>query len=54
MLTPGLVREMQAAGARVMTWPVDDRQALERAHELGVDGAITKDLRIVEELVAQR
>jgi hypothetical protein len=54
MLTPGLVREVQAAGARVMTWPVDDRQALERAHELGVDGAITKDLRIVEELVAQR
>jgi glycerophosphoryl diester phosphodiesterase len=54
MLTPALVGDVQAAGALVLTWPVDDRPALDRARELGVDGAITKDLSIVEELVAHR
>ena len=54
MLTPALVREVQDAGALVMTWPVDDRAALERAQGLGVDGAITKDLAIVQELVTSR
>ena len=54
MLTPALVREIQGAGSVVLTWPVDDRQALERARHLGVDGAITKDLAIIEELARPR
>jgi hypothetical protein len=54
MLTPSLVREIQAAGSIVLTWPVDDQASLERARGLGVDGAITKDLSIVSELAASR
>lgn len=54
MLTPALVREVQGAGSRVLSWPVDDRSALERARHLGVDGAITKELAIIEELVRGR
>ncbi|HUR50496.1 MAG TPA: glycerophosphodiester phosphodiesterase [Mycobacteriales bacterium] len=54
VLTPALVREIQGAGTLVLSWPVDDAVALERARELGVDGAITKDLGIVRELVASR
>jgi glycerophosphoryl diester phosphodiesterase len=54
MLTPALVREIQAAGTLVLSWPVDDPASLERARVLGIDGAITKDLGIVKELVATR
>jgi glycerophosphoryl diester phosphodiesterase len=54
MLTPSLVTELQAAGSLVLTWPVDDGAALERARALGVDGAITKDLKIVTELTSAR
>jgi glycerophosphoryl diester phosphodiesterase len=54
VLTPALVREIQGYGVLVLSWPVDDRPSLERARELGIDGAITKDLEIVKELVAER
>ncbi|MDP9183538.1 MAG: glycerophosphodiester phosphodiesterase [Actinomycetota bacterium] len=52
MLTPALVAEVQSHGTLVLSWPVDDRVSLDRAKELGIDGAITKDLDIVRELVA--
>lgn len=52
VLTPELVAEIQSYGVLVLSWPVDDRPGLERAHALGIDGAITKDLDIVRELVA--
>ena len=52
MLTPELVAEVQSYGTLVLSWPVDDRASLERAKQLGIDGAITKDLDIVRELVA--
>jgi len=51
MLTPDLVGEIQSHGTKVLSWPVDDEPALTRARALGIDGAITKDLGIVKELV---
>jgi glycerophosphoryl diester phosphodiesterase len=54
MLTPELVTEIQSHGTKVLSWPVDDPHALEQARRLGIDGAITKDLGIVRELVDAR
>jgi len=54
MLTPSLVAEIQAHGTKVLSWPVDDVHSLVEARRLGIDGAITKDLDIVRELVAAR
>lgn len=51
MLRPDLVDEIQSFGTKVLSWPVDDEASLTRAHALGIDGAITKDLGIVKELV---
>lgn len=51
LLTRDLVKEVQDSGARVLTWPVDDQLSLARAEEVGADGAITKDLEIVHQLV---
>ena len=52
MITPRLVAEIHSYGTIVLSWPVDDQASLERAHALGIDGAITKDLDIVRELAA--
>jgi hypothetical protein len=52
MLTPDLVHEIQARGSKVLSWPVDDVHALAEARRLQIDGAITKDLDVVRELVA--
>jgi glycerophosphoryl diester phosphodiesterase len=54
MLRPDLVDEIQSYGTKVLSWPVDDEPSLTRAHALGIDGAITKDLGIVKELVNAR
>ena len=51
MLRPDLVAEIQSYGTLVLSWPVDDPVSLTRARALGIDGAITKDLDIVRELV---
>lgn len=52
LLTRDLVKEVQDSGAKVLTWPVDDQPSLERAEQVGADGAITKDLDIVHQLVS--
>lgn len=54
VLTPESVKELQSYGVVVLSWPVDDAPSLARARELGIDGAITKDLEIMKELLATR
>jgi glycerophosphoryl diester phosphodiesterase len=54
MLTPALVQQIQSHGTKVLSWPVDDEASLTVARALGIDGAITKDLGIVRELVDAR
>lgn len=53
-LTKEAVKELQSYGVMVLSWPVDDDAALARARELGIDGAITKDLQIMKEVLATR
>jgi glycerophosphoryl diester phosphodiesterase len=50
MLRPDVVDEIQSYGTKVLSWPVDDEASLTRAHALGLDGVITKDLGIVKDL----
>jgi len=54
VLTPEVVKELQSYGVLVLSWPVDDEASLERARSLGIDGAITKDLAIMEQVLATR
>lgn len=54
VLTPDVVAGIQEHGTKVLSWPVDDEASLSRAAALGIDGAITKDLRIVEQLARHR
>jgi glycerophosphoryl diester phosphodiesterase len=54
LLSAEVVAELHAHQLVILTWPVDDPVSLARAREVGVDGAITKDLDIVRELVATR
>lgn len=54
LLTPEVVAELHEHRLVILTWPVDDPVSLARARAVGVDGAITKDLEIVRELVATR
>ncbi len=51
LLTPDLVAELRARVPLVMTWPVDDAAALERARALGVDAVISKDLTLLSDVV---
>jgi glycerophosphoryl diester phosphodiesterase len=54
MLDPLVVAELKEQVPLVLTWPVDDLAALERASFCGVDGAITKDLDIVGRILGAR
>ncbi|MGB8650757.1 MAG: glycerophosphodiester phosphodiesterase [Mycobacteriales bacterium] len=54
MLTPAVVAEIKERAPLVLTWPVDDEESLQRAHEVGVSGVITKDLEIVRQVAAAR
>jgi glycerophosphoryl diester phosphodiesterase len=52
MLTPEVVAELQRSVDVVMTWPVDTAEALADARRLGVDGVISKDLALLERVLA--
>lgn len=52
MLTPDVVAELQRSVEVVMTWPVDTDDALADARRLGVDGVISKDLGLLERVLA--
>jgi glycerophosphoryl diester phosphodiesterase len=46
LVTPSLVRHVQAAGGELYVWTVDDRPTIDRLLALGVDGVITNDPRL--------
>lgn len=46
LVTPALVRHIQAAGGELYVWTVDDLPTIERLIALGVDGVITNDPRL--------
>lgn len=46
LVTPALVRRVQAAGGEVYAWTVDDAGAIARLEAMGVDGVISNDPRL--------
>ena len=47
LLTPQLIETLHAAGKTVITWTVNDQQQMLRAAELGVDGIISDDTKLL-------
>lgn len=54
LLDAGLVEELRQRVQVVMTWPVDDPEALEAVTALGVNGVISNEPGLLAELVARR
>jgi hypothetical protein len=52
LLTPRLVEELHRDVPLILSWPVDDLPSLDRAREVGIDGAITKSDEVIKVLVA--
>jgi glycerophosphoryl diester phosphodiesterase len=48
LVSPRLVKMVQAAGGQVYVWTVDDRERIRKLESLGVDGVITNDPRLFE------
>jgi len=46
LVTPALVRHVQAAGGEVYAWTVDDATTIARLEAMGVDGVISNDPRL--------
>jgi len=49
LVTPRLVRQVEAAGGEVYAWTVDDPPLLRSMHALGVAGVITNDPRLFDD-----
>lgn len=47
LLTPGLVEKLHAADKKVITWTVNNARQMLRAGELGVDGIISDDTKLL-------
>ncbi|HET9839764.1 MAG TPA: glycerophosphodiester phosphodiesterase [Candidatus Angelobacter sp.] len=47
LLTPKLIETLHAAGKTVVTWTVNDQEKMRRAAEMGVDGIISDDTRLL-------
>lgn len=54
LLTPSVVVRLHQATDLVMAWPVDTAQALARARDVGADGVISKDLVLLQKVLANR
>ena len=54
MLDARVVDELHRGTDRVMVWPVDTSEALDRARSIGADGVISKDLDLLKGLLADR
>jgi glycerophosphoryl diester phosphodiesterase len=48
LVSPALVRSVQAAGGQLYVWTVDDAGRIEELSALGVDGVITNDPRLFD------
>jgi glycerophosphoryl diester phosphodiesterase len=54
LLDAGVVDELHRGTDRVLVWPVDSEEALDRARSIGADGVISKDLDLLRRLLADR
>ncbi|MGC2697411.1 MAG: glycerophosphodiester phosphodiesterase [Candidatus Angelobacter sp.] len=54
LLTPKLVNDLHAAGKTVITWTVNDSLHMRRAADLGVDGIISDDTKLLIETLGGR
>jgi glycerophosphoryl diester phosphodiesterase len=54
LLDATAVEELHRGTERVMVWPVDSPEALDRARSIGADGVISKDLDLLAGLLADR
>jgi glycerophosphoryl diester phosphodiesterase len=54
MLDARVVDELHRGTDRVLVWPVDTVEALDRARSIGADGVISKDLDLLKRLLADR
>ncbi len=48
LVTPALVRSVQAAGGELYAWTVDDRVEVARLRAMGVDAVISNDPRLLQ------
>ena len=53
-LTPDLVREAQALGLKVLAWTVNEREAMARLLDMGIDGLVTDRPDIAIGLLRER
>ena len=53
LLSRGLMEEVHAAKKRVVTWTVNEPKMMLRAAELGVDGIISDDPKLLKETLAR-
>lgn len=54
LLTPKLLDELHSAGKTVITWTVNDARGMLRAAELGVDGIISDDTKLLVETLGTK
>jgi len=54
LLTQKLVDELHAAGKTVITWTVNDPKMMARAAEMGVDGIISDDTKLLVETLRNK
>lgn len=47
LLSPRLIKRLHAAGKTVVTWTVNDPRQMRRAAEMGVDGIISDDTKLL-------
>ena len=53
LLSRGLVEEIHAAGKLIVTWTVNKPKQMQRAVDLGVDGIISDDTKLLEEVLSR-
>ena len=54
LVSRALVDELHQSVEVVMTWPVNDRQALDHVLEAGVSGVISDESTVLRDVIRQR
>lgn len=52
LLSRGLVRRVHRQNVKILTWTVNSRRSINKAIICGVDGIISDDVRLLQELIA--